>query len=67
MLTLSNPISSNRKSLQLVAAPAKKLLDVVKNKAQAVERRNLVIKPQWTARSPNISMNLIWRSEMKGS
>ena len=44
-----------------------KLVDKVKNKAQAVERRNLVIEPQWTARSQNISINLILRSEMKGS
>ena len=36
------------------------LVDKVKNKAQAVERRNLVIEPQWTARSQIISISLIW-------
>ena len=41
-----------------------KLVDKVKNKAQAVERRNLVIVPQWTARSRNISVNLIWKFEI---
>ena len=43
-----------------------KLVDMVKNKAQAVERRNLVIEPQWTARSKNMWINLIWKSTMKG-
>ena len=65
MLTLSSPISSTRMSLQPLAAPTTKLVDKVKNKAQAVERRNLVIEPQWTARSQNISINLIWKFEMK--
>ena len=67
MLTLSNPISSTRTSLQPLAAPIMKLVDMGKNKAQAVERRNFVIKPQWTARSQNISINFILRSERKGS
>ena len=64
MLTLSSPISSSRMSLQPLAAPTTKLVDKVKNKAQAVERRNLLIEPQRTARSQNISINLIWK-EMK--
>ena len=67
MLTLSSPISSTRVSLQPLAAPTIKLVAMVKNKVQAVERRKLVIEPQWTARSKNISINLILRSEMKGS
>ena len=66
MLTLSSLISSTRISLQPLAAPTMKLVDMVKNKAQAVERRNLVMEPQWTARSKNISINLIWK-EMKGN
>ena len=67
MLTLSSPISSTRVSLQPLAAPTMKFVDMVKNKAQAVERRNLVIEPQWKARAKNISINLILRSEMKVS
>ena len=67
MLTLSSLISSTRISLQPLAAPTMKLVDMVKNKAQAVERRNLVMEPQWTARSQNISINIILKSEMKGS
>ena len=43
-----------------------KMVDKVKNKAQTVEKRNLVMEPQWTARSKNISINLIWK-EMKGN
>ena len=54
-------------SLQPLAAPTTKLVDKVKNKAQAVKRRNLVIEPQWTARSQIISINLIWKSELKSS
>ena len=50
-----------------MAAPTIKLVDMVKNKAQAVERRSHVIEPQWTARSQNISISLILRSEMKGN
>ena len=67
MLTLSSPISSTRMSLQPLTAPTTKLVDKVKNKAQAVKRRNLVIEPQWTARSQIISINLIWKSELKSS
>ena len=48
-------------SLQPLAAPTTKLVDKVKNKAQAVERRNLVMEPQWTARSQNILINFIWK------
>ena len=54
-------------SLQPLAAPTTKLVDKVKNRVQAVERRSLVIEPQWTARSQNISINLILKSEMKGN
>ena len=61
MLTLSSLISSSRMSLQPLATPTTKLVDMVKNKAQAVERRNLVIEPQWSARSQNILINFIWK------
>ena len=43
------------------------LLDMVNKKAQAVERRNFVVEPQWTARSHIISINSIWKFEMKGT
>ena len=42
------------------------LVDMVENKVQTVEKRNLVMETQWTVRSKNISINLIWK-EMKGN
>ena len=52
-------------SLQPFAVPTKRLVDKVKNKAQAAERRNLVFEPQWTTRSQNSSINRIWKFEIK--